>query len=106
MKIASQVALTPIYQREKPVRNPPYMRFVKRFPCVACGSSWSVDPCHTGAHALGTKGSDLDVLPLCRTCHAAYDAGPAAFVARYQLDVPALIYKFNQAWEAKQRKTA
>ena len=43
-------------------------------PCIACGSEHRVDAAHVVPRALGC-GDALDVVPLCRRCHAAYDAG-------------------------------
>jgi hypothetical protein len=43
-------------------------------PCIVCGSEHRVDAAHVIARALGC-GDALCVCPLCRHCHAAYDAG-------------------------------
>jgi hypothetical protein len=43
-------------------------------PCIACGSEHRVDAAHVIPRALGC-GDALCVCPLCRRCHAAYDAG-------------------------------
>jgi 5-methylcytosine-specific restriction endonuclease McrA len=43
-------------------------------PCIACGSEHRVDAAHVIPRSLGC-GDALDVVPLCRRCHAAYDAG-------------------------------
>ena len=106
MILATQVALTPIYQRGKPTRDAGYRRFVKQFACVACGGTRLVDPAHTGPHALGQKADDMGVLPACRKCHDEFDADPRAFIDLYNLDVPALIRKFNLLWELKQGRNA
>ncbi len=101
-----QPADTGIFQLVKPVRNPAYKRFVKRFACAACGSTRLVDPAHTGEHGLGSKSSDLSVIPLCRDCHMAFDADPFGFAREQDLDVPATIAFLNHEWEEKQRRTA
>lgn len=106
MQQAFQVASTPIYKAEKPVRNPLYTRWVKRFPCVACGGTRDIDPMHTGGHGLGQKASDMKCLPGCRKCHVQFDADPRGFAAQHNLNIPALIESFNQRWELKQRRTA
>jgi hypothetical protein len=103
---AFQVALNPIYRKQSPVRNPLYTQFVKRFACVACGSTRQVDPCHTGAHALSQKASDTSVIPLCRKCHAQFDADPKGFAEHHELDIETLIAFFSHLWELKQRRTA
>jgi len=105
MQHAYQLAPGTIYQRETPIRNALYLRFVKRFPCVACESTRLVDPAHTGPHALGQKSSDLNAIPLCRKCHDAFDADPRDFASRCGLNVAGLIRKFNRLWESKQRRT-
>jgi hypothetical protein len=44
-------------------------------PCIVCGSEHRVDGSHLVIpRALG-RGGALCVCPLCRRCHAAYDAG-------------------------------
>lgn len=106
MRIASKVALGPIYRGTKPVRNRQYLRFVKQFACVSCCGTRLVDPAHTGPHAIGQKGSDMDVLPLCRKCHVEYDADPKGFTVRNGLNVVELIRGFNQLWEARQKRIA
>lgn len=103
---AFQVATTPVYKAEKPVRNPPYTRFVKRFPCIGCGATWGIDPMHTGSHGLGMKACDMSVLPGCRKCHREFDANPQAYAERHQLDIQNLIDQFNALWAARQRRTA
>lgn len=106
MHQAFQVAIGLIFKAEKPARNPLYKRWIKRFACIACGSTRNVDPAHTGAHGLGTKSSDFSCLPLCRKCHDAFDANPQAFAEQHQLDIPNLIEQFNALWNERQRRTA
>ena len=106
MQQSFQVAQGPIYQSEKPVRNPRYKRFIKRFPCIACGSTRLVDPMHTGPHGLNQKASDMDCLPGCRRCHDQFDADPHGFAIRHALDIPALIESFNRRWELHQGASA
>jgi len=43
-------------------------------PCIACGAEHRVDAAHVIPRSLGCGGA-LDVVPLCRACHRAYDAG-------------------------------
>jgi hypothetical protein len=43
-------------------------------PCIICGSTHQVDTAHVVPRALGC-GDALDVVPLCRACHRADDAG-------------------------------
>jgi hypothetical protein len=106
MHQAFQVAPGPIYKVEKPVRNPLYLRWVKRFACAACGSTRLVDPAHTGPHGLSTKASDLGCIPLCRKCHDQFDADPKEFAFLHHLNISALIRKFNRLWKQKLKRTA
>jgi hypothetical protein len=101
-----QIATTPIYKAEKPIRNPAYRRFVKRFACIGCGATRGIDPMHTGSHGLSQKGCDMKVLPGCRKCHDAFDADPRGFAARHHLNIPAQIRKFNRLWSLRQRRVA
>ncbi len=101
-----QVAPAPIYTGRKPVRSAPYLRFVKAFSCVACGSCRLVDPAHTGAHAGNQKSSDMHVIALCRECHRAFDSDPRTFAAAHGLDVAGLIQHFNRLWDERIRRTA
>jgi 5-methylcytosine-specific restriction endonuclease McrA len=106
MEQAFQIAIGRIYQKETPEVNPAYRRFIKRFPCVSCGQTWGIDPCHTGPHAYARKSSDKSCIPLCRKCHDTFDAAPALFAAARGLDIPALIQMFNRFWEQKQQRSA
>jgi hypothetical protein len=98
---AFQVAAGEIYKAEKPVRNPLYKRWIKKFGCIACSSTREVDPAHTGHHWLGTKSSDLSCIPLCRKCHDQFDADPRGFAERHGLDIAGLIRFFNHLWKLK-----
>lgn len=101
MHQAFQVAPQPLYKREKPERNPAYLRFVKRFPCAGCGRTWTVDPCHTGPHGIGQKSSDKSAIPLCRNCHDRFDEDPRGFAEKHGLDIPAVIERLNRAFDLK-----
>jgi hypothetical protein len=96
----------PLYQGSKPARDPEYRRFIKRLPCVGCGTTWWIDPAHTGPHALNQKSDDRSCIPLCWKCHQEYDAYPWKFVFKYKLDIPALIEMFNSFYQAKLRGKA
>ena len=106
MSTIFQVRPGPVYRAEKPVRDPEYRRFIKRLPCAACGRTWQVDPCHTGAHGMSQKASDLSCIPLCRTCHREYDAAPCAFAETHALDVRMLITKLNQFYQKIKKDVA
>lgn len=101
MNTLSQIRPQPLYAGSKPVRDPAYKRFIRALPCVACLKTWWIESCHTGGHGIGQKSSDWDCIPLCRACHALYDADPRGFAARLKLDIPALIQRFNTFYRTK-----
>ena len=43
MTQASQISPRPIYKAEKPVRDPMYLRFLRKLPCILCLKSRTVD---------------------------------------------------------------
>ena len=98
-----QIAQRAIYQSEALLRSRPYRQFVKSFPCVACRKPWGIDPAHTGPHGISTKASDATCIPLCRSCHRAYDAAPARFAREHHVDIPALVKRFTRLWEARKQ---
>jgi hypothetical protein len=106
MNAPLQIRPRPPYQRSKPVRDAEYRRFIKRLPCAACLKTWWIDPCHTGAHSMDSKSDDYSCIPFCRTCHEAYDANPRQFAERHQLDIPALIRRFNEFYQTLGGKAA
>ena len=80
----------------KPVRNPDYLRFIRRQPCCVCGKSWGVEASHTGPHGLGQKAPDESCIPLCRNHHTAgrdsyHTLGRIRFSEVHNLDIPAII---------------
>jgi hypothetical protein len=72
----------------KSVVNLVYRKFVRTFPCCACGSIWNIEFAHTGHRGMSQKASDLDGIPLCRKCHTLYhDLGRIAFEFRKRLSI-------------------
>jgi hypothetical protein len=59
-------------------------------PCIACGATHRIDPAHLIPRSLGGCGDPLCVVPLCRSCHRAYDSG--------ELD---LLPHLEPAWRAQ-----
>ena len=85
----------------RPVRDAEYLRFIRRFPCVACGGSRRVEAAHIGPRGLKQKTSDWTALPLCFKCHqdgpgALHKVGPDSFQASRGLDFAALQAMFNR----------
>ncbi len=66
---ASQIQPRPIYKAEKPVRDPQYLKFLRKLPCILCFSSRTVEAAHFGDRGMGQRSSDYDALPLCVKCH-------------------------------------
>ncbi len=98
-----QIATGPVYLAVKPIRDPDYLRFIKRLPCVSCLGTWWIDPCHTGGHGLGSKSCDMQAIPLCRKCHREFDADPHGFAESHRLDIPTLVRVFNSFYERKMK---
>ncbi len=44
-------------------------------PCIVCGATTRVDPAHLIPRAAGGCSDRACVVPACRACHRAYDAG-------------------------------
>ena len=82
----------------RPVRDPKYLKFIRDFPCVGCGTTRRQrDAMHTGPHGLGQKASDLDALPGCRECHRQlHQIGPVKFQERHKITFADLIVMFQQ----------
>lgn len=61
-----------IYRKEEhaPVKDPKYLAWIKTFPCIVCGRSRNVDPCHTpGSRGMSQKTDDRRAVPMCRVHH-------------------------------------
>jgi hypothetical protein len=90
-----------LYEPSKPVRNPEYLKFIRKLPCSACGSTRRIEAAHTGPHGMSQKASDLQCIPLCDRCHPRFDADPRGEAQRCRIDVPALVSKLNRFWFEK-----
>lgn len=92
MQQAFQIANRQMYQREKPVRDPKFLKFVRILCCIVCGSYRYVEAAHFGPRGLGQKADDTDALPLCHKCHQVgphlyHVLGARRFVAFHNLNV-------------------
>ena len=58
-------------KKPRPHRDPRYLAWLATKPCLCCGVHMDarVDPHHATVGGVGTKGSDLIAVPLCRRCH-------------------------------------
>ena len=58
------------------MRSPKRLAEIRKLPCVRCGNSNS-QAAHSNSakhgKGRGIKASDAFVIPLCATCHAAFD---------------------------------
>jgi hypothetical protein len=90
----------------KPIRNPRFLAFIRRFPCIVCAATQMIEACHFGKHGISQKASDEDALPLCHECHMTrknsyHRLGPVQFALLNDLDVPALQSLFQGWWEKR-----
>lgn len=93
----------PIASAGKPVRDRKYLAYIRRFPCVGCGSTRWIEAMHTGPHGLGQKSSDMKALPACDDCHRTGNEsmsklGPVKWEEVHGKDIAALIVMFNGYW--------
>src|ERR1051325_422417 len=84
----------------KPQRNSKYLAWIRKQPCLVCGTRWRIEASHTGPRGLGQKSSDRSAIPLCakhhRTCDSSYHRpGPRKFAQLLTLDIPAVVRKPN-----------
>jgi len=98
---AHKVKPKPITREGKPVRDLDYLKFIRSLPSAASGK-YGCQACHTGAHGIGQKSSDLSCIPLTTREHIEFDADPRGFAEKHQIDIPALISRLNLAYELKQ----
>jgi hypothetical protein len=93
----------PIYQKDVPVRDPKYLKFIRLLPCIACGKrKWGMQAMHIGPHGLGQKASDLDTLPGCPACHRElHQIGSVKFQEKHRLSFRDLIQMFNSFYQTK-----
>ena len=91
------------YKKSKPVRDDHYRAFIRRFPCVGCGTERRLrDAMHIGPHGLGQKACDLQTAPGCRLCHRElHRIGPRKFQERRKIEFPALIEMFQRFYSER-----
>jgi hypothetical protein len=77
-RTAKPSKLTPAGSRSSkgPPRDPAFLAYVRRWPCVLCRRTGRTEPHHFGRHGTGTKCSDYEVTPLCTEHHRLWhDSG-------------------------------
>lgn len=78
-RIPREVVKVPPRHREG--MSEAHRKMVKTLPCLACGKWGPSDPHHlqrgipVGERGVGRKASDQYLIPLCRSCHDAAEAG-------------------------------
>jgi hypothetical protein len=55
--------------KPKTVRDPQYLEWLRRRPCVFCKAPPPSEASHHGKRGMGLKPSDHEALPLCRVHH-------------------------------------
>jgi hypothetical protein len=66
---------TPLTRPASPMATDAQRTAIAGLPCIVCDATSRIDPTHLIARSLGGCGDPLCVVPLCRTCHRAYDTG-------------------------------
>lgn len=59
----------PRQKRNGPPRDPAYLAFVRRHPCVVPGCRRKAEAHHYGSGGVATKCSDYETVPLCHWHH-------------------------------------
>ena len=80
---------TPLQRTDSMAASEAQRAAVAGRPCIVCGAEHRVDAAHLIPRSLGC-GNPLCVVPLCRSCHRAYDSG--------ELD---LVPYLEPAWRAQ-----
>ena len=101
-----EIAATAIRRYVKPLKDSAYLRFIRRFPCVSCGSSRRVEAAHIGPRGLGERTDDCSALPICFTCHqdgkdALHKIGPERFQIVHGIEFSSLQAMFNRFYFLK-----
>jgi hypothetical protein len=122
MSYIFEIAKTALQRFTKPVKDSAYLKFVRCFPCIACGSTRRVEAAHIGPHAYSERSSDFTALPICFDCHqggkeALHKIGPERFQLLNGIEFSAMQAMFNrfyflktgkhaQGWESEQERRA
>lgn len=95
-------------------RNPLYLRFVSKLPCIATGETppddgWEpyqvgMDPHHVGTGGTAIKASDYTCVPLCREAHTyLHDNGVRAFQEAYSVNLPVELFQTLHLFVTEQK---
>lgn len=85
-----------------------YRKFIRRFPCIGCGTTHWVEFMHTGPRGLGQKADDKDGLPGCAACHrtgpqALHKIGPVKFQQLKKIDFSELRAIFQWMYQERMK---
>lgn len=80
-----------------------YRAWIKKQPCVCCGSTRYIECAHVGMRGYGQKCSDYETLPLCGAHHVqgaeSHHVLQKRFWLVWGLDRLKLIAKYNRQYE-------
>src|SRR5438094_1944810 len=84
----------------KPQRDAKYLAWIRKQPCLVCGTRWRIEASHTGPRGLAQKSSDRSAIPLCARHHRTGDdsyhkLGPRKFSEVHQLNLPAIVARLS-----------
>jgi hypothetical protein len=92
---------------EKPERNDAYLRWLRKWPCIACKRQFRIEAAHTGPHGLGTKSSDYSCIPLCHECHRQlHRIGPVDFQEAWFLEFSELRAMYRAIFDERAARKA
>jgi len=96
--------------RKGRVHDEEYLAWIRKQPCICCGTRRYVEAAHVGMRGLGMKCSDYEALPLCPAHHVQ---GPESqhvlqkrFWPHWGLDRLKLIAGFARRHEKEKGKAA
>lgn len=84
------------YPKTIPARSPKYLKWIREQLCLKCGAVHETQAAHNnfGHGGMGTKVSDLWVVPLCRVCHTQgeHQKGKDTFYSNIDVKLRCLEY--------------
>lgn len=91
------------FAKPRAARDRQYLAFVRQHACALCGKRWQIETAHWGAHSLGSKASDYQVIPLCRADHRKQGAMDSAlFEERYHINPARISLELLSEWHEMQ----
>lgn len=91
------------FQKSVPERDAKYLAFVRTHPCALCGKRFGIEAAHFGPHGFGSKASDYQAMPLCRSCHRKQGRMDiATFEATFHVNPYLIAFTMLVAWHVIQ----